>query len=71
MKRIFFILLSILIVTASCGKRPGYKTRAGKRKQNQMNMHQYDRKGRDDALIKNMRYNKGKNKKSKKKKYKF
>lgn len=69
MKRFLSSLIILLIIFSSCGPKPMYKTREGKRKKKYYDMHQNDRYDRDMVLTKGME--KPKKKKDKKKKYKF
>ena len=69
MRKLISFLLILLITLASCGPKPAYKTRKGRKKQKYLNMHQYDHNKRDDVLKKEMKN--PKKKKNKRKKYKF
>jgi hypothetical protein len=69
MKKVLSSLLLIFILFSSCGPKPMYKTREGKRKKKYYDIHQHDRYERDMVLIKGME--KPKKQKEKKKKYKF
>jgi hypothetical protein len=55
MKRKLAFLLLTFLVLASCGPKPQYKTREGKKKQKYYNMQQYDRHDRDEKAIKQMK----------------
>ena len=69
MKKVLTGFIVILILFSSCGPKPMYKTREGKRKKKYYDIHQYDRYERDMVLINGME--KPKKKKDKMKKYKF
>ena len=69
MKKVLTSLIVFFILFSSCGPKPMYKTREGKRKKEYYDMHQNDRYDRDMVLINGME--KPKKKKEKMKKYKF
>jgi hypothetical protein len=69
LKKVLSGFVILIILFSSCGPKPMYKTREGKRKKKYYDMHQYDRYDRDYTLTKEM--NNPKKKKDKKKKYKF
>lgn len=68
LKKVLSSCVLILIILSSCGQKPYYKTREGKRKKKYYDIHQYDRIERDMVLIDGM---KKPQKKEKAKKYKF
>jgi len=69
LKKVLSSFVIIIILFSSCGPKPAYKTREGKRKKKYYDMHQNDRYDRDYVLTNEM--NNPKKKKDKKKKYKF
>ena len=69
LKKILSSCIILIILFSSCGPKPAYKTREGKRKKKYYDMHQNDRYDRDYVLTKEM--NNPKKQKNKKKKYKF
>jgi hypothetical protein len=69
LKKVLSGLIILLIFLSSCGPKPMYKTREGKRKKKYYDMHQYDRYDRDLVLINEMKN--PKKKKDKQKKYNF
>jgi hypothetical protein len=69
LKKVLASCVILILLLSSCGTKPMYKTREGKRKKKYYDMHQNDRYDRDLVLINGMK--KPKKQKNKKKKYKF
>ena len=69
LRKVLSSLFILIVLLTSCGPKPMYKTREGKRKHKYYDMHQYDRWDRDLTLINEME--KPKKKKDKKKRYNF
>ena len=49
MKKVVGLFIILTVLLASCGPKPGYKTRAGKQKQKHYNNLQYNKSDWDKA----------------------
>jgi hypothetical protein len=55
MRRIWIIIFIVGFVFSSCGPKPQYKTREGRKKQKYYNKQQFDHPDRDTEQIKSMK----------------
>jgi len=55
MRRFWIIFIALGLIFTSCGPKPQYKTREGKRKQKYYNKQQYNHPDRDTEQIKSMK----------------
>lgn len=55
LKKIIWIIAALMIVFASCARRPQYKTRSGRKKLKVYNMHQFDSYKKDRYQMKQMK----------------